>query len=146
MMKSPTDPVRSQIMRSVGSEDTGPELMVRGLLHRLGYRFRLHRKDLPGKPDVVFPGRRKVIFIHGCFWHGHDCPRGSRVPKSNRDYWIAKIARNKKRDILQFSALETRGWQVLALWECQCANPSELSQILGVFLGQSHRPEEQGVR
>lgn len=135
-MRNPTDPLRSRIMRSVRSENTRPELIVRSTLHRLGYRFRLHRKDLPGKPDIVFPGRHKVIFINGCFWHGHDCPRGSRVPKSNREYWIAKIARNRERDILHFSALETRGWQALAVWECQCANSSGLSQILNGFLGQ----------
>lgn len=128
-------------MRSVRSENTRPELIVRSILHRLGYRFRLHRKDLPGKPDIVFSAHHKVIFINGCFWHGHDCRRGSRVPKRNRDYWIAKIARNKQRDILHFSALKTRGWQALAVWECQCANSSELSQILDGFLGQRLQSE-----
>ncbi len=140
-MRNLTDPLRSRIMRSVRSENTRPELIVRSTLHRLGYRFRLHRRDLPGKPDIVFPGRHKVIFINGCFWHGHDCLRGSRIPKSNREYWIAKIARNKQRDILHISALESRGWQVLAVWECQFANLNELSQILTAFLDRSYRSE-----
>src|SRR5579863_2115314 len=89
---------RSRIMGAVKGSDTAPEMMVRRMAHRMGYRFRLHRKDLPGKPDLVFPGLRKVVFVHGCFWHGHDCTRGARVPIRNRDYWTAKIARNRERD------------------------------------------------
>ena len=143
-MMSPTDPVRSQIMRSVGSENTRPELIVRSLLHRLGYRFRLHRKDLPGKPDIVFSGRRKVIFVHGCFWHGHHCARGARIPKTNRNYWTAKIARNKERDVTHISGLKGRGWQAFAIWECQCGNTDELSQILSGFLGERLPCEQQG--
>ena len=81
-------------MRRVRGKNTAPEMKVRSLLFAMGYRFRLHRKDLPGNPDIVFPGRKCVIFVHGCFWHGHDCARGARVPKNNRDYWVAKIARN----------------------------------------------------
>lgn len=98
-------------MRAVRSKDTKPELEVRSLLHRLGHRFRIHRKDIPGNPDIVFPGRHKVIFIHGCFWHGHDCARGARIPVNNRDYWIAKIARNVARDTKHLSSLKSLGWK-----------------------------------
>ena len=93
-----TPEVRRRTMQAVKSENTGPELAVRRLAHSMGYRFRLHRKDLPGKPDLVFPRLRKVIFVHGCFWHGHDCARGARVPVQNRAYWTKKIKGNKVRD------------------------------------------------
>src|ERR1700689_5110648 len=107
-----TDEIRSATMRAVKSKDTKPELEVRSLIHHLGYRFRLHRRDLPGTPDLVFPGRRKVIFVHGCFWHGHDCPRGSRVPKANQNYWMRKVARNRERDLASQRALTASGWRV----------------------------------
>lgn len=110
---------RSAIMRSVKSVDTGPEIAVRRLAHRLGYRFRLHRKSLPGTPDLVFPRLRKVVFVHGCFWHGHNCARGDRTPKSNRDYWVAKIARNRERDRRNRALLHDQGWGVFIAWECQ---------------------------
>lgn len=110
---------RSEIMRAVKSRDTNPEMIVRRLVHRLGYRYRLHRQDLPGKPDLTFPGRRKVVFMHGCFWHGHDCARGARVPKNNRDYWTAKIARNQARDANECERLRAMGWSVLTVWECE---------------------------
>src|SRR6187402_1117299 len=96
---------RSAVMGRVKGKNTSPELIVRKALHRLGARFRLHRKDLPGAPDIVLPGRRLTIFVHGCFWHGHDCARGSRVPKQNRDYWVAKVARNVARDARSHEAL-----------------------------------------
>ncbi|MDP6443228.1 MAG: DNA mismatch endonuclease Vsr, partial [Pirellulaceae bacterium] len=89
---------RSQVMRAVSSKDTGPEWAVRRLAHSLGYRYRLHVEDLPGKPDLVFPSRDKVIFVHGCFWHQHRCKRGNRIPKTRTDYWVAKLQRNKQRD------------------------------------------------
>lgn len=111
--------LRSRIMRSVGSKNTKPELVMRRLLHRNGYRFRLHRKDLPGSPDLTFPGRRKVIFIHGCFWHGHDCPRGARLPKTNQAYWEMKISRNRTRDKRTENALASMGWRMLVVWECK---------------------------
>src|SRR4249920_1604267 len=107
-MESPE--VRRRTMQAVKSKDTAPELLVRSLAHRMGYRFRLHRKDLPGKPDLVFPGRRKAIFVHGCFWHGHDCARGARVPKNNRDYWVTKVGRNVARDERSREALTALGW------------------------------------
>lgn len=113
------DDSRSRIMRAVRSKDTKPELIVRRLVHSLGFRFRLHRRDLPGSPDLVFPGRHKAIFVHGCFWHGHDCARGNRKPVANADYWHAKIRRNVERDIRNESALRRDGWDVLTIWECE---------------------------
>src|SRR5471030_2290333 len=110
---------RSAVMARIKARDTGPELVVRRLLWRLGSRYRLDRKDLPGRPDIVMPGRKLAIFVHGCFWHGHDCTRGARVPKANRDYWTAKIARNRVRDIAARAALETAGWRVETVWECE---------------------------
>lgn len=110
---------RSEVMRAVKSGDTKPELALRKALHALGYRYRLHVKDLPGKPDLVLPKYRTVIFVHGCFWHGHSCKRGARVPKSNIDYWVEKIARNKARDRKNAAALRKLGWRVITLWECQ---------------------------
>jgi DNA mismatch endonuclease (patch repair protein) len=105
-------------MRSVKSTDTKPEMAVRRLAHHLGYRFRLHRKSLPGTPDLVFPRLRKVVLVHGCFWHGHNCARGDRTPKNNRDYWVAKIARNRERDQRNRALLRAQGWQVFDAWEC----------------------------
>lgn len=126
---------RSRVMGRVKGKNTKPEMKVRRLAHALGYRFRLHRKDLPGSPDLVFPGRGKVIFVHGCFWHGHDCPRGSRQPKQNAEYWRAKIARNVERDRQAVDALEDQGWSVLTLWECELKDAGVLKQRLEGFLG-----------
>lgn len=125
---------RSRIMRAVKGANTGPELVVRRLVHRLGYRFRLHRSDLPGKPDMVFPSRRKVIFVHGCFWHGHTCRRGNRVPRANADYWTKKIARNRTRDQAASAALKTLGWEVKVFWECEIRDRNELIRSLQSFL------------
>lgn len=125
---------RSRIMRRVKSQDTGPEMRVRRLAHSMGYRYRLHAKDLPGKPDLVFRRRRAVIFVHGCFWHGHDCPRGARVPKNNRDYWLAKVARNVARDQRHRAELESNGWRVLVLWECELKDEAALRETLREFL------------
>lgn len=125
---------RSRIMRAVKSVDTAPEMVVRRLAHRLGYRFRLHRADLPGRPDLVFPARKAVIFVHGCFWHGHDCKRGARTPKTNSDYWIAKIARNRLRDARHGVALAEMGWRAMVLWECELKNEEELIKKLRAFL------------
>ena len=127
---------RSRIMRAVRSKDTGPEIIVRKWLHAHGYRYRLHRKDLPGNPDIVFPVRRKLIFVHGCFWHGHDCPRGDRQPKANADYWKRKIERNIARDREHLQVLERQGWKVLAIWECeiQPKRRDELADRLRSFL------------
>jgi DNA mismatch endonuclease (patch repair protein) len=125
---------RSAVMAAVKSENTAPERMVRRLAHALGYRFRLHRKDLPGAPDLVFPGRRKAIFVHGCFWHGHDCARGARAPKANAAYWQAKIARNHARDVANLTAIAACGWAPLVLWECELRR-HDLPDRLRAFLG-----------
>jgi DNA mismatch endonuclease (patch repair protein) len=118
---------RSAVMRRVKSRDTAPERQVRRLVWGLGGRFRLHRADLPGKPDLVLAGRRLAIFVHGCFWHGHDCARGARVPKANRDYWTAKVARNRARDIAGRGALEALGWRVETIWECELKDREALA-------------------
>ena len=110
---------RSRIMRAVRGKDTAPELAVRRLLHAAGYRYRLHGADLPGRPDLVFRGRRKAVFVHGCFWHGHNCARGARAPKANADYWRAKIVRNAERDARALSALAGMRWGALVVWECE---------------------------
>ena len=110
---------RSAVMRRVKGRDTSPELKVRRLLTRLGARYRLHRADLPGRPDIVLPGRRLAIFVHGCFWHGHDCPRGARVPEARRDYWTAKVAGNRARDARNLADLSGAGWRVETIWECE---------------------------
>lgn len=130
---------RSEIMRAVKSRDTKPEMVVRRLVHGLGYRYRLHRQDLPGKPDLIFPARRKVVFMHGCFWHGHDCARGARVPMNNRDYWNAKIARNKARDANNCDRLRDMGWSVLTIWECETKD-THLEPRLRAFLGPRSPP------
>ena len=129
---------RSENMRRIRSKGTKPELIVRQLAHKLGYRFRLHRTDLPGKPDLVFPRRHKIIMVHGCFWHGHDdpnCVDGRRKPKSNLDYWLPKLARNKARDAANLAALEALGWQVLTVWECDVRDGAALQHRLTAFLG-----------
>lgn len=110
---------RSRVMASVRSENTKPEMRVRSAAHKLGFRFRLHRKELPGKPDMVFPSRRVALFVHGCFWHGHDCPHGRRLPVANADYWRDKIRRNVERDIKAQTALMDLGWHPIVIWECQ---------------------------
>ncbi|AWM76314.1 very short patch repair endonuclease [Phenylobacterium parvum] len=112
-------PTRSAVMRRVKARGTGPELKVRRLLTRLGARYRLHRADLPGRPDIVLPGRRLAVFVHGCFWHGHDCARGARVPEARREYWTAKVAGNRARDARNLSALAEAGWRVETIWECE---------------------------
>ncbi|HJV42862.1 DNA mismatch endonuclease Vsr [Caulobacter sp.] len=125
---------RSAVMARVRSKDTSPERAVRRILTALGARYRLHRKDLPGSPDLVMPGRRLAFFVHGCFWHGHDCARGARVPKANRDYWLAKVARNKARDARVAEALRTEGWTVETIWECELKDENALRARLGEVL------------
>jgi DNA mismatch endonuclease, patch repair protein len=121
--------VRSKIMRSVRSKDTGPERKVRRLLHALGYRFRLHRKDLPGNPDIVLPKWRAVVFVHGCFWHDHGCPRSTK-PATNAEYWVEKIRKTKLRDRRAVLELETAGWNVIVVWECGLKDASALATAL----------------
>jgi DNA mismatch endonuclease, patch repair protein len=131
---SETSPARSRIMRAIKSRNTAPELLVRRLAHRMGYRFRVHRKDLPGTPDLVFPARRKAIFVHGCFWHCHDCGGGPRMPAHNRVYWKKKLTRNKKRDQAACAALTTLGWKVRVFWECELQNLMRTKRNLRTFL------------
>lgn len=132
-----TSELRTRTMRAVKSKDTKPELLVRKLIHRLGYRYRLHRKELPGNPDLVFARRRKVIFVHGCFWHGHDCKRGSRAPKENAEYWRGKINRNKERDLRHENVLRDAGWGILIIWECELKDLDSLESRIQLFLGLS---------
>ncbi|MEP7336821.1 MAG: very short patch repair endonuclease [Acidobacteriota bacterium] len=128
---------RSEIMRAVKSEDSQAELIVRRMLHRAGFRYRLHVAALPGKPDVVFPSRRKVIFIHGCFWHLHkNCP-AARHPSSNVEYWEAKLKRNVERDRKNRKKLKALGWTTLVVWECKLKNPDAVFSALIRFLSDS---------
>jgi DNA mismatch endonuclease, patch repair protein len=123
---------RSEIMGRIKGKNTAPELKVRKLLHRLGFRFRLHRADLPGKPDVVLTRLRTVVFVHGCFWHGHDCKRGSahRKPKSNTDYWYAKLNRNRERDARLAAEYDLLGWKRIVVWACETENLESLEARL----------------
>ena len=126
--------LRSEIMRAVKSKDTGPEMIVRSMVHRLGFRFRLHSEDLPGKPDLVFPRLKKVIFVNGCFWHGHGCVRGNRVPVHNHDYWVEKINRNRQRDQRVYDNLRKLGWSRKVVWECGLKKPTKVSIALAHYL------------
>jgi DNA mismatch endonuclease, patch repair protein len=125
---------RSDNMRRIRSKNTGPELIVRRLLYSLGYRYRLHRADLPGKPDLVFGRRRKVIFVHGCFWHQHSRCKITHVPQSNGEYWAPKLARNKARDVRTKAKLRKLGWDYLIIWECETKDPEKLKGRLVSFL------------
>ena len=125
---------RSQIMSRVSGKNTRPEVVVRSLLHNMGYRFRLHRKDLPGKPDITLPKYKKVVFVHGCFWHGHtDCPR-SKLPISNQFFWRDKLGKNKERDKVSVNNLIELGWDVLVVWECEIKDTHKLKSKLFAFL------------
>lgn len=128
---------RSENMRHIRSKGMKPERTVRGLVFRAGYRYRLHYKKLPGKPDLVFPGRRKAIFVHGCFWHQHkkqSCMI-ARKPKSNLDYWLPKLRRNVERGAEQVRRIRKMGWKVLVVWECECGNTTSLLRRITAFLG-----------
>lgn len=122
-------------MRAVRSRDTTPERAVRKLLRPIAPGYRLHRKDIPGRPDIAYPGRRIAIFVHGCFWHGHDCARGARLPKANAEYWSAKITRNRARDLATLATLEGRGWRSLVVWECELRDPIVVTANLAALLG-----------
>lgn len=125
---------RSRTMRAVKSQNTKPEIKVRRLLHRMGFRFRLHHKDLPGKPDIVLPRHKKVIFVHGCFWHGHAGCKEAARPTSNTAYWNAKIDRNMARDERALQEIQNQGWQPLVVWECQTKDAEALYARLAAFL------------
>ena len=126
---------RSRMMSSIRSKDTRPELVVRKLAHRMGYRFRLHRRDLPGSPDLVFPGRRKVIFVHGCFWHRHPACKFTYSPKSRIDFWNEKFASNIARDAAAIASLQENGWDALVVWECESSDTDALAARLQAHLG-----------
>ena len=130
---------RSENMRRIRSKDTAPELTVRRLLHSLGYRYRLHRKDLPGKPDIVFPGRRKVILVHGCYWHAHGC-KVAHTPKTNEAYWSPKLQRNVERDRKNQEELAGLGWQSLTVWECETRSTGQMEERLRAFLDPEPAP------
>jgi DNA mismatch endonuclease, patch repair protein len=134
---------RSENMRRIRAKNTRPELTVRQIAHRLGYRFRLHRKELPGKPDLVFPGLRKVIFVNGCFWHQHGGCREGRIPGSRREYWEPKLLRNQERDKGDLQALETLGWECLVLWECEVGD-GDLASRIRAFLGDYRQRKASG--
>jgi DNA mismatch endonuclease (patch repair protein) len=126
---------RSGIMRAVKGRDTSPELAVRKVLRGIAPGYRLCRRDLPGAPDIAYIGTRKAIFVHGCFWHGHDCKRGARLPKTNADYWTQKIARNRARDEKHLAAYAALGWRVLTIWECETRDEAALVERLQAFVG-----------
>ena len=128
---------RSAVMRAVKSRDTTPELAVRRILRAAGIGYRLGGRGLPGRPDLVMQGRRVAVFVHGCFWHGHDCPRGARQPKANADYWSAKIGRNRTRDAVATAALEAAGWRVVTVWECGLKVPGFADRLVAEVRGQA---------
>ena len=138
-MDTRTPGQRRRIMQAVKSKDTNPEMIVRRCLYAMGYRYRIHRKDLPGRPDIVFSGRQKAIFVHGCFWHWHGCPKG-QLPKSRLDYWRPKLEHNVRRDRANIEQLELIGWRVLVIWQCQTTDAVALAGQLRAFL------DEQKIR
>lgn len=134
---------RSRNMSQIRSKGMKPEMIVRQLVYSMGYRYRFYRNDLPGKPDLVFSGRKKVILVHGCFWHQHDNPDCSiaRIPKSNKSYWLPKLENNKARDSRNKEIFDTMGWQLLEIWECQTRtnNRKNLIEVLKEFLGNNNQ-------
>jgi DNA mismatch endonuclease (patch repair protein) len=129
---------RSANMRAIRSKDTKPERMVRSMLHKLGYRFRLHRRNLPGQPDIVFASRKKVIFVNGCFWHMHDCRKGQRAPITNAEFWDNKRRRTAERDNRTHQALAAAGWESYVVWECGLGDLAVLQRGLEAFLSQTN--------
>ena len=134
MADSLTPSSRSENMRRIRSKDTKPELLIRSLIYAMGYRYRLHVRDIPGKPDVVFRKRRKAIFVHGCFWHQHPDCRAGRIPNSRREYWVPKLRHNQERDRIHLESLSKMGWNTLVVWECEARNPATLQERLRAFL------------
>jgi len=124
---------RSKNMSRVKNKNTAPELTARKILYRLGFRFRLHRRDLPGNPDIVLPRHKKIIFVHGCFWHGHSCPKGKR-PSTRQGFWDQKLDRNIERDRNNIAELQKLGWQVLIVWECEIKDLQKLEETLLDFM------------
>lgn len=139
MVDTLTKRERSERMGRVKGADTKPEMVVRRLVHALGYRYRLHARDLPGKPDIVFRRRKKVIFVHGCFWHRHAECKLARIPKSRPDFWIPKLEGNRERDIRNQEELARMGWRILVIWECETGDRGELGNKIEAFLGKIKR-------
>lgn len=142
MVDTRTPDQRRRIMQSVKTENTGPEWKVRRLLHGLRYRYRLHPKNLPGRPDIVFPSRKAAIFVNGCFWHGHGCSKG-KLPKSRLEYWRPKVRANRRRDVAKASELRALGWRTLTVWQCEIRDGSKLTPKLIKFID---RPKSNGRR
>ncbi len=135
-MDTLTSAERSARMARIKGKGSSAEMTVRRLVHRMGYRYRLHGAELPGRPDLVFPGRRKAIFVHGCFWHRHPDPdcKLARLPKSRQDFWIPKLEGNRARDLRQLEELKALGWSALILWECELKNEAFLENEIRTFL------------
>jgi DNA mismatch endonuclease (patch repair protein) len=140
MADNRTPESRSALMARIGPKNTAPEIVVRRLLHRLGYRYRLHRKDLSGSPDIVLPGRRRVIFVHGCFWHAHGCKIG-RPPKSRPEFWLPKLTRNRQRDVENQEKLSAGGWSILTVWQCETRDTELLKGRLLEFFGEPNKSD-----
>ena len=138
MADNRTTKQRSETMKAVGTKNTGPELVVRRLIHSRGYRYRIHDPKLPGKPDLVFSSRRKAIFVHGCFWHAHGCRYG-QAPKSKLEYWLPKLAENRRRDARQRKVLRQLGWSVLTVWQCQIRSTERILNKIVRFLHDEGR-------
>ncbi|WP_201694558.1 very short patch repair endonuclease [Paraburkholderia hiiakae] len=134
MVDSVSPSRRSEIMGCVRSRDTKPEMLVRRLIYSMGYRYRLHAKDLPGKPDLVFRSRRKVIFVHGCFWHRHPGCALARLPKSREEFWLPKLESNRLRDLKNDRSLRDANWGVLVVWECELGDVAVLTNKIKEFL------------
>jgi len=133
-VSEPVLPARSSLMARIGPKNSRPEMVVRKLAHRLGYRFRLHRRDLPGTPDIVFPVKRRVVFVHGCFWHRHKNCYRTTTPKTRAEFWAEKFSRNVERDAKNVRLLKELGWHVLIIWECDTFDPDRLEGLLAKFL------------
>lgn len=137
-----TEKQRHYCMSRIQGRDTRPEMVVRKLVFAMGYRYRLHVKKLPGKPDLVFPGRRKVIFVHGCFWHRHRCKYGRPIPQTRREFWEEKLKKNKDRDAVNIRKLRKLGWGVLVVWECETRDKTRIAKLISkvqAYLGQPSR-------
>lgn len=143
-MDTLTEAQRSERMSRIRSKNTAPELAVRQALFALGYRYQLHRKDLPGKPDLVFPSRKKIVFVHGCFWHAHGGCKVANLPKSRTEFWQAKFQRNIERDKVNEKALRRMGWSTLTVWECEISrNDGYLRKVRG-YLGPTRSTTKKG--
>lgn len=141
LSKEPSE-FRSAVMRAVRSTNTMPEMAVRKVVHSLGFRYRLHVEGLPGTPDLVFPSRRKVMFVNGCFWHGHQCKRGRRIPRTNRAYWIQKVASNTARDRRSLRLLRSSGWSCLVVWECEVRSTALAKRLVRFLSNKQGRSSD----